>query len=641
MSCLRNNGGQFSYSPPSVKYKGLVNQGATSYLNSVLQVLFMTEDFREAVERYPGTECIDLQLKTLFGKLCNQTADTCDITEQLGIKRVDEQQDAAEYFEKILNLSSDEASQIFYGKLAHRATCSVCDTQNDTDGKFWHLPLLLDSCSEYNVENGIEEYFGDLRFSGENQMYCDQCDAKYDATISCVIKDHPEVLMLLLKRFELDYYSRTYFKNNLTVHIPRILQIPENQTYELYAVVEHVGDLRSGHYTACIKSQEDDRWYKFDDARVTLVDSQLFQTDNSEKSDSAYLLFYRKKSVPAADTSSSEVIREVFTLGGCSSSTSDKGQDVVMVDEQEEVQGAVEARNDAAVVGFIDPYGADEQGGEKRVKGDFKAASEVKMRADKGKTVGRKLLTKFDLVFNNMQENVGSSSRDMAQNDQAWKRGSGSRYEQHREEKRDVQRAKEEKRRDDEHSKKRATLMSVSEATHEGSSDDCMETAHRFVCAAEKQEKAEDRERIQDRDSSSGLERSLSMTDVEGGVGKTQAGAEFDKEKKKSGTCIVRIYEEETRETQSVTLRSREKMDIKLQTLLTTFLDGGKSESENRRKRRISVPFSGEAFPLFLDQEVRNQIISCDVRNLLAKFSQEKQFGILKCQSPAQQNNVT
>lgn len=43
----------------------------------------------------------------------------------------------------------------------------------------------------------------------------------------------------------------------------------QNQTYELYAVVDHFGDLRSGHYTAKIK--DDERWYTFDDSKVSLV----------------------------------------------------------------------------------------------------------------------------------------------------------------------------------------------------------------------------------------------------------------------------------------------------------------------------------------------------------------------------------
>lgn len=47
----------------------------------------------------------------------------------------------------------------------------------------------------------------------------------------------------------------------------------QSQTYELYAVVDHVGDLRSGLYSARIKIEEEhgDRWYNFDDARVTEV----------------------------------------------------------------------------------------------------------------------------------------------------------------------------------------------------------------------------------------------------------------------------------------------------------------------------------------------------------------------------------
>uniref|UniRef100_UPI0037E9C451 uncharacterized protein n=1 Tax=Semicossyphus pulcher TaxID=241346 RepID=UPI0037E9C451 len=330
------------YNVPSVKYKGLQNQGATCYLNSVLQVLFMTEDFREAVERHikenPGTDCIDRQLNSLFAELNKRAARTDGITTKLGIKRVYEQHDAVEYFEKILSLTSNEASQIFHGMLTHRSKCSAGHEGADTDALFWHLPLtLVDTNTEYSVVNGIEEFFRPSYFSGENQMYCEQCDAKCDATFECVVKHHPEVLMLLLKRFDLDYYSMTYFKINRSVRVPSTLQVSENQTYELYAYVEHVGDLRNGHYTATIKSQEDDRWYNFNDSSVTLPENQPFKTETFERSDSAYLLLYRNKTARAADPCSPQDNKEVFTPEGSSSPTiDDKCQEAAKRSEEEE-----------------------------------------------------------------------------------------------------------------------------------------------------------------------------------------------------------------------------------------------------------------------------------------------------------------
>ena len=58
--------------------------------------------------------------------------------------------------------------------------------------------------------------------------------------------------------------------------------------YSLSAIIQHIGTLNFGHYTAYIKMDDTDKWYKADDSSVTKVDE--IEALNQE----AYMLFYHQ-----------------------------------------------------------------------------------------------------------------------------------------------------------------------------------------------------------------------------------------------------------------------------------------------------------------------------------------------------------
>ncbi|XP_029931589.1 ubiquitin carboxyl-terminal hydrolase 17-like protein E [Myripristis murdjan] len=281
---------------PNSDYYGLKSHGTTCYLNSVLQVLFMTRDFREAVKRCRDQDpaAFDLHLASLFADLEKCTADPHNITKELEITDLYEQRDAAEYFEKILSLTNPEATQMFKGQLMHRNTCSDCGKCTASQSFFWTLPLTLEHRS---VSDALEAFFKAEKVSGDDKMYCDQCDEKKAVTIECEITHPPEILTLLLKRFRFDLHRMCYVKVNRQIEVPQILEeklFRQDCTYDLYAVVNHVGSLKGGHYTAEIKSYENEGWYLFSDAKVRMAKQPPITRDCPMRSSVAYLLMYRK-----------------------------------------------------------------------------------------------------------------------------------------------------------------------------------------------------------------------------------------------------------------------------------------------------------------------------------------------------------
>ncbi|XP_060769442.1 uncharacterized protein LOC132873589 isoform X6 [Neoarius graeffei] len=180
-----------------LRYNGLKNQGATCYLNSVLQCLYMTEDFRREVENFrrdplnPDEESADLmqELQKLFKSLKEGAGTTEGITRCLRISNVREQQDAVEYYQKTLKAIGPEvskvglfSSKIFKGEMSNKTRCQNNHTFQEKC-PFFLIPLSIEvEPSElFSVNKGLENFFKKVKFDEDNLVYCDHCDQKAEA----------------------------------------------------------------------------------------------------------------------------------------------------------------------------------------------------------------------------------------------------------------------------------------------------------------------------------------------------------------------------------------------------------------------------------------------------------------------------
>ncbi|KAF6724475.1 hypothetical protein FQA47_019878 [Oryzias melastigma] len=149
-------------------------------------------------DRCDNDGCINEALKTLrtcpeivFESVKNvrgcpsiRACPTCGSLLEHTSKYLNQQRDAAEYFEKILTLCSEEASQVFQGKLTNSTVCKECEDTIDEESEFLSLPLALVKSHKkyYSVVDGLEEFFKESHLDEDNQLYCDKCSQKSDAS---------------------------------------------------------------------------------------------------------------------------------------------------------------------------------------------------------------------------------------------------------------------------------------------------------------------------------------------------------------------------------------------------------------------------------------------------------------------------
>lgn len=271
---------------PMQGFVGLKNAGATCYMNSVLQQLYMVESIRQGIlaaegactdphEDFSGEERIEIDSDCIDSKFClddDRKDYNVGILKQVqaifgnlaysrlqyyvpkGLWRhfklqgepvnLREQQDAVEFFMSLIE-SLDEAlktlgheqimSKILGGVYSDQKICKGCPHRYSKEEPF--SVISVDIRNHSSLQDSMEQYVKGELLEGADAYYCEKCANKVVTVKRLCVKKLPPVLGIQLKRFEYDFERVCAIKFNDYFEFPRCLDM-EPYTVQGLAKIE-------------------------------------------------------------------------------------------------------------------------------------------------------------------------------------------------------------------------------------------------------------------------------------------------------------------------------------------------------------------------------------------------------------------
>ena len=200
------------------------------------------------------------------------------------------------------NFSNENSNNILYNKNFFNDNNNTNNTINNNNTNNTNNNNINNNNNNTNNNNSIElesllENFYKIEIlSDDNKWLCPKCKTTQNAIKKITTITLPKILIFHLKRFNknnklndkinfplynLDMNNYITFKDNKI----------NNYSYDLVCIINHMGSLNGGHYTAFCKNYYKNKWFCFNDETVYEIN------ENDVNSENAYVLFYQLKDI--------------------------------------------------------------------------------------------------------------------------------------------------------------------------------------------------------------------------------------------------------------------------------------------------------------------------------------------------------